>query len=92
MAIEELLSITEQLYQYLEGNGKTADAIRIKEIKNALLDEKNDNKNVQLKRLGAMCSVKYLGDVNIKEFNNSNDWWNFLGRISVLVNKELCES
>ncbi len=35
------------------------------------------------KRLIAMCNPRYLGNLNIAEFDNVYDWWNFLGEIAL---------
>lgn len=92
MIPKELQDMIDNLCQYLYLNGKVDDGKRIEEIGGLLKKENNADIIIGLKRLTAMCSVKYLGDVDIKEFDTSNDWWNFLSRISKLskqvLNKE----
>ena len=41
---------------------------------------KEDSENAR-KRLIAMCNPRYLGNLNIAEFDNVYEWWNFLGEI-----------
>lgn len=68
-----------QLYDFLINNGYVEDAKRIKE----LMDEvSNGATEMTKKRLVAMCNPRYLGNLNIKEFDNVYKWWNFLSSIS----------
>ena len=87
----ELKDKIDTLYLYLESNKKNDDAKRVEEIREMLRDESETEIRLGLKWLVSMCSVKYLGDVNIKEFDNPYSWWNFLGEISSLCNKILSE-
>lgn len=89
MIPKELQDMIEQLCQYLRLNGKVEDGKRIEEIGELLKKGSKADIVIGLKRLSAMCSVKYLGDLNIKEFDNPNDWWNFLSGISKLSNQVL---
>lgn len=91
MKLEELQDIVEELYRYLITNDKAEDASRIQDIKNSLKNGNVLDNKQSLRRLVAMCSVKYLGDVDIKEFDNPNDWWNFLSKVSALSNEVLNE-
>lgn len=90
MEIQNFIIMIEQLYDYLINNGNNADANRINEVKKSLQEDGVEKKQ-QLKRLIAMCSVKYLGDTNIKEFENPYDWLNFLGNISEQAKKVLAD-
>ena len=40
------------------------------------------------KRLIAMCNPRYLGNLNIDEFDNVYEWWNFLADISSKAKSE----
>ena len=73
------------LYNYLESNNHMQDAFRIAEI----LGEYDKNGNLSelsRKRLKAMCTPRYLGNLYIKEFSDPYEWWNFLAYIK----KNIC--
>ena len=48
---------------------------------------KADSENAK-KRLIAMCNPRYLGNLNIEEFDNVYEWWNFLADISSKAKRE----
>lgn len=73
-----------QLYNILLNNEYYQDADRIKEIMNEIAKGATE---VTAKRLIAMCNPRYLGNLNIKEYSNAYEWWNFLGSISELAEK-----
>lgn len=69
----------ELLCDYLKENGYEEDSKRVQEIMKSILQ--GDSENAK-KRLIAMCNPRYLGNLNIKEFDNIYEWWNFLEDIS----------
>ena len=48
---------------------------------------KEDSENAK-KRLIAMCNPRYLGNLNIAEFDSVYEWWNFLADISSKAKSE----
>ena len=76
----------EVLYYYLEKNGYEDDARRVLDI---AADIEKDNSENAKKRLIAMCSPRYLGDLNIKEFSSAYECWNFLEDISLKAKESL---
>ena len=68
------------LYNYLRENGYNQDATRIEEVMEEI--SKNNSESAK-KRLVAMCNPKYLGDLNIAEFDSVYEWWNFLENIAL---------
>ena len=85
---EKLLRAIAKLYIYLKINDKTAESDRIRQIKYVLLDDRIVDKEPYLKELSQLCKVKWLGDLRIKEFENPNDWWDFLNEISLLTKQQ----
>lgn len=75
----------ELLCDYLRKNGYEDDSKRVEEIMNAIIKEDSENAK---KHLIAMCNPKYLGDLNIAEFDNVYEWWNFLSDISLMAKSE----
>ncbi|MDE7435424.1 MAG: hypothetical protein K2N01_06355 [Lachnospiraceae bacterium] len=75
-----------QLYKILVNNEYYQDAERIKELMNEIAEGATDTTE---KRLIAMCNPRYLGNLNIKEYESVYEWWNFLGSISELASKEI---
>jgi hypothetical protein len=75
-----------RLYEYLSNNGYKDDAKRVLEIKENLT--KTEDKT-SIKRLIAMCNPRYLGELEIKDFKDVYQWWNFLGMISEEAKKLL---
>lgn len=73
------------LFYYLRQNGYDDDSRRVEEI---MHDITNDNSEIARKHLIAMCNPRYLGDLNIKEFDNIYEWWNFLSDISLKAEKQ----
>lgn len=77
----------ELLRDYLKKNGYEDDSKRIEEIMHDITKEDSE---IAKKRLIAMCNPRYLGDLNIAEFDSVYDWWNFLGKIaSEVENKDI---
>lgn len=68
----------KKLYQLLVSNNYLEDAKRLSEI---ISDVEVGASEMTKKRIVAMCNPKYLGDYNIKEFENVYEWWNFLSQI-----------
>lgn len=64
----------ELLCNYLKKNGYEDDSKRVEEIMHDIT--KADSENAK-KRLIAMCNPRYLGSLNIEEFDNVYEWWNF---------------
>ena len=75
----------ELLCNYLKKNGYEDDSKRIEEIMHDIATEDSE---MAKKRLVAMCNPRYLGNLNIAEFDNVYDWWNFLGEIASKVKNE----
>lgn len=73
------------LCYYLRKNGYDDDSRRVEEI---MHDITNNNSEIARKCLIAMCNPRYLGDLNIKEFDNIYEWWNFLSDISLKAEKQ----
>lgn len=73
------------LCYYLRKNGYDDDSRRVEEI---MHDITNNNSEIARERLIAMCNPRYLGDLNIKEFDNIYEWWNFLSDISLKAEKQ----
>ena len=69
----------ELLCNYLKKNGYEDDSKRVEEIMHDIT--KADSENAK-KCLIAMCNPRYLGSLNIEEFDNVYEWWNFLEDIS----------
>lgn len=69
----------ELLRDYLKKNGYEDDSKRIEEIMHDITGKNSENAK---KRLIAMCNPRYLGNLNIAEFDNVYEWWNFLAEIS----------
>lgn len=68
-----------RLYNLLISNSYTEDAKRIEQIMEEIAGGATE---ITIKKLIAMCNPKYLGDLNVKEFTNAYEWWNFLSSIS----------
>ena len=75
----------ELLCNYLKKNGYEDDSKRVEEIMHDIT--KADSENAK-KRLIAMCNPRYLGNLNIEEFDNVYEWWNFLADISSKAKSE----
>lgn len=75
----------ELLCDYLKKNGYEDDSKRVEEIMHDITKEDSENAK---KRLIAMCNPRYLGNLNIVEFDNVYDWWNFLGEIASKAKNE----
>lgn len=75
----------ELLRDYLKKNGYEDDSKRIEEIMHDITDKNSQNAK---KRLIAMCNPRYLGNLNIAEFDNVYEWWNFLADISSKAKSE----
>lgn len=75
----------ELLRDYLKKNGYEDDSKRIEEIMHDITDKNSQNAK---KRLIAMCNPRYLGNLNIAEFDNVYEWWNFLAEISSKAKSE----
>lgn len=73
------------LCYYLRKNGYDDDSRRVEEI---MHDITNNNSEIARECLIAMCNPRYLGDLNIKEFDNIYEWWNFLSDISLKAEKQ----
>ena len=75
----------ELLRDYLKKNGYEDDSKRIEEIMHDITDKNSQNAK---RRLIAMCNPRYLGNLNIAEFDNVYEWWNFLAEISSKAKSE----
>ena len=72
----------ELLCNYLKKNGYEDDSKRVEEIMHDIT--KADSENAK-KRLIAMCNPRYLGNLNIEEFDNVYDWQIYLQRQKVKI-------
>ena len=75
----------ELLCNYLKKNGYEDDSKRVEEIMYDITKEDSENAK---KRLIAMCNPRYLGNLNIAEFDSVYEWWNFLADISSKAKSE----
>lgn len=75
----------ELLCDYLKKNGYEDDLKRVEEIMHDITKEDSEDAK---KRLIAMCNPRYLGNLNIAEFDNVYEWWNFLADISSKAKSE----
>lgn len=69
-----------RLRDFLYDNNYTQEALCISDAiteyeKNGFLSE------FSIKKIKAMCTPKYLGNLYIKEFQDPYEWWNFLAEI-----------
>lgn len=70
----------KRLRDFLYDNNYTQEALCISDAiteyeKNGFLSE------FSIKKIKAMCTPKYLGNLYIKEFQDPYEWWNFLAEI-----------
>lgn len=75
----------ELLCDYLKKNGYEDDSKKVEEIMHDITKANSENAK---KRLIAMCNPRYLGNLNIDEFDNIYEWWNFLADISSKAKSE----
>ena len=75
----------ELLRDCLMKNGYQNDSEKNDEI---IIDIQNGNPQNAMERLIEMCNPRYLGDLNIAEFDSVYNWWNFLAEISQMAKNQ----
>lgn len=69
-----------RLRDLLYDNNYTQDALRISDAITEY-EKKGVLSEISIKRIKAMCNPRYLGNLYVKEFQDSYEWWNFLAEI-----------
>lgn len=87
---QRLLLNLNEIEMHLISNEKSVDAERINKIR--LQIKNNSSREVlthAILKFIAMASVKYLGDIQIKEFYSPYEWMNYLSKTVELAKSVL---